>query len=148
MRGPKPKPEALRTGHGKKRHTVQAEPGAPSCPRHLQGEARREWRRVCRELTQLEILSRVDRAALAAYCQLYERWSEAEAKVRELGMVTETAQGNTIQNPWLGIANTALKLMRQYLTEFGLTPSSRCRIEVAPEKPEDTYEAFRRLNVN
>ena len=142
MTGRKPKPDSLRTGHHPKRHSPQAELGTPPCPKHLQGEARKEWRRVARELMSIGVLSKIDRAALAAYCQLYERWVDAEAKVREKGVVVATVAGNVIQNPYLGVANTALKLMRQYLTEFGLTPSSRCRIDMGPSKPADALNAF------
>ena len=44
----------------------------------------------------------------------------------------KTSKGNFIQNPLIGIANRALDLMHKYLTEFGLTPSSRTRIVAEP----------------
>ena len=61
----------------------------------------------------------VDRAALAAYCQAYGRWAQAERAVKALaerdgigaGLVVETKGGNMIQNPLVGVANRAMGLM-------------------------------------
>jgi P27 family predicted phage terminase small subunit len=79
----------------------------------------------------------LDRAALAAYCQAYGRWVEAEEKVREFGAVIKAPSGFPIQSPYLGIANTAMRQMRDFLTEFGMTPASRTRIEISG-KPSDS----------
>ncbi len=40
-----------------------------------------------------------------------------------------------IRNPALGIANEALKEMRAYAAELGLTPSSRARVVVPKDDP-------------
>lgn len=103
----------------------------PRCPEHLSAEAKREWRRVARELYEVGLLTRVDRAALAAYCQVWARWVEAERKVQELGAVITKQNGNLVQNPWLSVANRALEEMRKFLVEFGMTPSSRARVRPA-----------------
>ena len=95
-------------------------------------------------LLGLGLLTDVDRAALAAYCQAWARWIEAEEAIREHGMVVETDKGNLIQSPYVGIANQAMKQMRAFLVEFGMTPSSRSRVSV-PDNPEgDPYEQFKR----
>ena len=39
-----------------------------------------------------------------------------------------TSNGNIIQNPLVGIANKSLELMHKYLTEFGMSPSSRTQM--------------------
>ena len=78
------------------------------------------------------VLTKIDRAALAAYCQTYARWREAEDLLVEKGPLYRTQSNNIIQSPLVGIANRALDLMHKYLTEFGLTPSSRTRIVAEP----------------
>jgi P27 family predicted phage terminase small subunit len=142
MRGRKPKPTALKVLSGNPgKRPLPTEPelvrAIPRCPRHLDGEARREWRRIAGELYEAGLLTRVDRAALAAYCQAWARWVEAEEKVRELGAVVKTPTGCLMQNPWLGVANRALDEMRRFLVEFGMTPSSRTRVKVeSPNEPD------------
>ncbi|WP_417208440.1 phage terminase small subunit P27 family [Antarctobacter sp.] len=84
MRGRKPKPSGLKLVTGTDRSDRQnpsepkPQPACPEPPDHLKGEARAEWDRVCGQLCALGILSQIDRAALAAYCQAYGRWVQAE----------------------------------------------------------------------
>lgn len=80
----------------------------------------------------LRILTDLDRSALAAYCQAYGRWVEAERRLHETPMLLKIPSGVVQQNPWLTIANKQLELMHKYLTEFGLSPVSRSRVSVAP----------------
>ena len=108
------------------------DPSLPDAPTHLSPEAREEWDRVAGELYDLGVLSAVDRAALAAYCQAYGRWVAAERELRRedgsMNLISVTSNGNVIQNPLVGIANKSLELMHKYLTEFGMSPSSRTRV--------------------
>ena len=74
------------------------------------------------------VLTEVDMAAFAAYCQFYARWKEAQELITSGGSTFETDKGYQQQTPWVGIANTNQKLMlQQAASEFGLTPSSRSR---------------------
>jgi P27 family predicted phage terminase small subunit len=41
----------------------------PGCPKHLLPEAKKEWRRIGPELEALGLISKIDRPALALYCQ-------------------------------------------------------------------------------
>lgn len=104
-------------------------PAIPPCPSQLKGEARKEWRRVTRELLAAGVLMRCDMATLSLYCVAWARWKHAEAEVAKLGEVVKTKSGNVIQNPWLGVANTAAKQCHRFAVEFGLTPSSRRKVE-------------------
>ena len=149
MRGRKPKPTHLKiaTGNPGRRPLNKDEPNpeqsTPTCPSHLDSSARTEWRRITKELSELNLLTEMDRSALAAYCQAYSRWVEAENGIKKSGLVVETTNGNVIQSPLVGIANTALDMMRKFLVEFGMTPSSRSRITVGgKKKSEDPAEAY------
>lgn len=107
---------------------------APDCPTWLHREAKREWKRIAPLLAELGLLTRIDRSALAAYCQLFARWYEAERAIKKHGMVMMAPWGLEMQRPEVGIAANTLKLMKAYLVEFGLTPSARSRINVAAPK--------------
>ncbi len=143
MRGRKPKPTKMKVlaGNPGKRPLNKNEPqpksSIPDCPKFLTKEAVLEWKRITLELSVLGVLARIDRAALAAYCQVWARWAKAEDKLNQDGEVTLTEKGNEIQNPYLAIANKCLKQMREYLIEFGMTPSSRSRISGVPNKRSD-----------
>lgn len=44
------------------------------------------------------------------------------------GAVLKTKQGNLIQNPLIGVVNTARRDMQHLAAEFGLSPSARTQI--------------------
>lgn len=137
MSGPPKKPTAWRRMEGNrgKRAWNHAEPkppeGTPDCPDHLSEEARAEWHRLVDTLVSMGVISIVDRAVLAAYCQAYGRWVEAEQKLKEAPLLFKTPSGYVQQSPWLNIANKQMELMGRYMAEIGLTPASRSRIAIA-----------------
>jgi P27 family predicted phage terminase small subunit len=92
--------------------------------------ARREWRRIATPLHEMGVLTIFDRAALAAYCQAWARWVEAEEKLAETPPLLKTPSGYVQQSPWLSISNRQLELMGRYLAELGLSPSARARLRL------------------
>ena len=126
QRGRKPKPTAVKVleGNPGKRSLNTAEPKpekkAPRCPSWLEDEAKKEWKRMSKQLEQLGILTEIDMAAFAGYCQAYARWKEAQ----------------------VSIAQTYLKIMNKFCEQFGLTPSARSRIvaDTAEDKESDEME--------
>lgn len=139
MSGPPRKPTAWRRleGNRGKRAYNHDEPrppdGLPTCPTHLAEVAREEWGRLAEVLYDMGVVTLVDRAALAAYCQCYGRWVEAEEKLAATPMLLKTATGYVQQSPWLSIANKQLELMGRYMAELGLTPASRSRVAAYAE---------------
>jgi P27 family predicted phage terminase small subunit len=137
MVGRRPKPTALKLLDGNPGHRAMnnSEPlftGIPTCPKHLDKVAKAEWKRVAGELAATGLLTTVDRAALAAYCSAWSRWVTAEEAIQKFGMVIKSPKsGFPIQNPYVGVANTALDHLRKFASEFGMTPSSRSRINVS-----------------
>jgi P27 family predicted phage terminase small subunit len=170
MPGPPPKPTHLKlvTGNPGRRPLNKREPrpttGTPTAPAHLSVAARREWRRISLALAKMGVLTPVDRAALAAYCQAYADWAEAEKDLAINGRIilspvktvtktlkngtqtVETSGGFPMQNPWLAIRNRALELMHKFLAEFGMTPASRTRIVVEDggeqDRPKDPAASY------
>jgi len=150
MAGRRPKPTALKrvAGNPGKRALNEKEPtppiGVPDPPPHIVGEALAEWKRITPQLVALGILTDIDRAALAAYCQLWARWVEAEKSLSTTGTILKSPSGYPIQNPFLGVANTAIEGMRKFLGEFGMTPSSRSRITTnsADDPAKDPWAVF------
>src|SRR4051812_29469083 len=82
--GRPPKPTRLRIIEGVPGHSrpinenePQPEPILLDPPPQLQGAALEEWHAMAAELHKLRLLSKIDRAALAAYCQSWAIWSSA-----------------------------------------------------------------------
>jgi len=151
MRGRKPKPNVIKDlegNPGKRRRVRENEPvpkgGVPECPEHLDGEARAEWFRTAKVLLEMKLLTTADRSALAAYCTAYSRWVEAERQVKKLGPIVKSPdKGFPMKSPYLVIADQALEIMRKFMVEFGLTPSSRSRIRVpADAEAADEFDLF------
>lgn len=99
MRGRKPKPTEMKrlAGNPGKRpltgNTPPAWAKAPRPPKHLGKAARAEWKRMLAELERLGIAASCDRAALALYCQVYQRWVTAEERLAKQSLVLEGADG-------------------------------------------------------
>jgi P27 family predicted phage terminase small subunit len=150
MRGRKPLPTAIKRlrGNPGKGPLNEREPvvasAIPVCPAHLDDEAKHEWRRITRELKRAGLVTRLDRAALAAYCQAWSRWIDAEQKIRTAGAVVLSPKKYPMLNPYLVVANRAMAQMRQFLTEFGMTPSARSRVhtDATPDSEAAEMEAF------
>ena len=151
MRGRKPLPSKIILLKGGTKHTHRPlrknEPKPPTtipkCPEHLDKEAQAEWKRMAKELKPLGILTQLDKAIFAVYCQAFSTWAQATRKITEMGMVRVTKNGFTEQNPFLPIANKAKEQMMKALIEMGMTPSSRARVKVtSPPKEEDDKERF------
>jgi len=108
----------------------------PDCPAHLIADAKVEWNRITPMLLRYHLITIIDMAALALYCQAYGRWQEAERKIVEMrekggdGLLIKAPSGYPIQNPYLAIANRAMEDCHKYLQQFGLSPSARTRVVV------------------
>ena len=141
MRGPKPTPTALRLlrGNPGKRPLNAQEPqplaATPDCPEHLDAAAALEWVRIVPELETLGLLTLIDRAALAAYCQAYSRWQAAEAIIATEGLTTLNLKTGCVRaHPAVSIAKESMRLVREFMSEFGLSPASRTRLKVEPKQ--------------
>lgn len=149
-RGRKPTPTAIKLleGNPGKRPLNANEPKpekkAPSCPKWLEPEAKKEWRRLAKQMEQIGILTQVDMAAFAGYCQAYARWKEAEEFITQHGSILRTKSGYVQPVPQVSIAQTYLKIMNRFAEQFGLTPAARSRIiaEDNTSGPSDEMEAL------
>ena len=101
-----------------------------------------KWRRLAAVLHRLGLLSTLDRAALAAYCQAWGRWVEAETRLQETPVMLRTPSGYVQPSPWLAVANKNLELMQKYMAELGMTPASRSRVTVQDRLRPKPWEMF------
>ena len=148
MRGRKPLPSnvvRLRGNPGKRRLNdaePRPAPRVPTCPACLGDVARQEWKRLTRELAGLGLLTGLDRGLLAAYCEAHALWVEAVSSIQRYGTMVKSPNGYPMQSPYVAVANKQVDIMVRIAAEFGMTPSSRTRIRVDEQRPEDPFEAF------
>ncbi len=156
-RGRKPRPTHLRViegNPGKRRlNTAEPQPTAvvlPEAPAWLNAVAKEEWARLSLELFRLRLLTTADTSTLAGYCQSYGRWVQAERAIARMaekdqltgGLMIKTSNGNAIQNPLVGTANTAMRDMLRFAAEFGLTPAARARLSLGAEPPRSKFDGL------
>lgn len=157
-RGPKPKPTRLKVIEGNPGHRPlnENEPAAPvgdlpDPPSFLHPLAVEHWHFVAPDLYGMGVLSRIDVAVFAAYCQCFARWRIAEEAIAKdakkrgnkatSGLTVKTKNGNVIQNPMLSTANAAFRDMAKLAAELGLTPSARTTLENKRGQSEDPLVA-------
>ena len=143
-RGPPPKPTHLHLINGnpskKPRHQltdqVTPEISIPKSPTHLLPLAKKEWARIAPQLETIGLITEMDMAALAVYCQAYARWASAESKLKKMGgdgLIEETPSGYKQMSVLLQISNRAVEQMHKFMGEFGMSPSSRSRVTASPQ---------------
>lgn len=157
MKGRRPKPTVLKVLQGNpgkrplNKNEPRPSPRAPGCPTWLAPEAKAEWRRVVPVLDRLGMLSKVDRAALTAYCETWATFVTAQRELHEHGLVNYILEDrftskddegvriyvHVTKNPAVIVARDAAAQIRQFCAEFGLTPSSRSRMELPEQVGED-----------
>jgi P27 family predicted phage terminase small subunit len=147
MRGRKPTPTALKVVRGNPggRPLNEDEPkpkGEAVMPDYLSPSAAAHWPTVAEQLSNAGVLTSMDVAALALYCESFARWQEAQAMIAKTGLVVPGQKGTLTQSPYVVIGNAAFEQMRRLLIEFGMTPSSRSRVTKSGGTDDDEYGAF------
>ena len=113
----------------------------PLPPEYLNAVARAEWARIVPALEREGLVTHLDRANIAAYCQVYARICEAEAALAAEGTVITTPSGIRRANPWCAILNTCLRQLSALSGQLGLSPSARTHVDITEEKRDRDFEA-------
>lgn len=105
-------------------------------PAHASEDGRAEWQRLGSLLEQLGLISDLDLAAFALYCEAWSDYLRACRKLQQLGdkgYVMDTPSGYQQIGPWLSIKNNAAANVNKYKSEFGLSPADWNRVEANPQ---------------
>ena len=139
MAGKKPLPTKIKLFRGENRterlNPNEPQPRAiiPRVPAYLNDVAKKEWRHTVKKLHQLGIFTEIDERALATYCQAFSLSLKAAEVLEEKGLTT-MSRGSEVQRPEVAILNKCQLMMHRFLIEFGMTPSSRTKLEVKTPK--------------
>ena len=149
MRGRKPSPTQLklvRGNPGKRpiRAAGEPKPGhtLPEAPVHLSARAKAAWDQIAPILSGMGVLTEADAVALELLCEAYADYSEAREELRAFGSnyyETTTQTGATMRrlHPAVSVMQEADRRIRNWLVEFGQTPSARSRIQITVPPPKD-----------
>ena len=129
--------------------------GAGREPTWLKGEARWLWRQL-RELLGPDgenVISALDRTALAVLCNTWREYREAERLIEKYGEVYETVskEGGRMlrKNPAVEMRADADRRLRAWLTEFGCTPAAVSKVAKQPGENNNPLAALlARRNAN
>jgi P27 family predicted phage terminase small subunit len=103
--------------------------GEPAMPFQLPPRALHYWKLLVPILLGMERLTIADGDALGGYCTVLAKAEEAGDLIKKHGTILRDGT----PNPAVEIQSDAMRDMRAYETMFGLTPSSRPRLGVAPD---------------
>jgi P27 family predicted phage terminase small subunit len=115
---------------------------APEAPDWLDEEACAEWERVTPDLIKLGLISRLDRQALAQYCEAvsdYRRWTlriqRLNASLEDKGDVQTYRTGAKDLSIWRKLRNDAERRADSAGAKFGFSPLARraLRAAMAPQ---------------
>ena len=149
-RGTKPKPTALKALSNKKFHGQgrENEPTPeieiPECPDFLTKEAVKEWRYMAPILKENGLITKMDKALFAAYCQSYGDWVDISKTLKTEECIHKTATGNTTVNPRIWLRDKARNSMIKTAVQFGLSPSSRSDVSTKVRDEANPYLAWQR----
>lgn len=112
-------------------------------PKWLDDIAKKEFKRIVREMEQTGILTNIDVDMLALYCDAYSQYIQCCEVIRREGLMVEytnkAAETNKVPHPLLSKKKQLFEQMKALATEFGFTPSARAKIAIPKqEKKEET----------
>lgn len=107
----------------------------PSPPKMLDVKARREWRRLIREMPD-GLIGQLDRAQLAVHCVAWSTFVAEVAELAKSGPVITSPSGYPMLSPHWTVFVQCSKVIDRTGAELGLSPISRTRIKSAtPKRP-------------
>lgn len=152
MPGPAPKPTALKllTGNAGKRAPSKREPKLkaekPRTPAHLNATAKHAHKGLCELLLSMGVLTVADGKGLELLCAAYAEWRGLAKIVKTEGYTYETTNGQGERmikaRPEVAMGSDAWKRVKSMIVEYGLTPSSRTRVETNEPLTSDPLQEF------
>ena len=111
-------------------------------PTWLDTAAKKEFRRLAKELAALDIIQNTDIGGLAIACDAYSKYIMATSAITETTIntqLTKTDGGVTVKKVPLSAVDKYATIYRQYCSEYGLTPAARIKLAavLSSDKQED-----------
>ena len=115
-------------------------PGVGDCPKHLKGQAKKIWETLAPELEDLGLLTSADVDSFGTYVWLCGECIKLIKDIDKNGNIHTTPNGHKQPRAEVSMLREFLKLKRALAQEFGLSPTSRVRLSVAPKLENTEFE--------
>ena len=142
-KGRKPSPSHLKVVRGTKRSDRGAknEPvldrARPSAPLSMSDRGREAWGYVVGILDSMGVLTEADSMAVELMCEARSDWLSAREAINSAGGETYKTDAGLIKaHPAVAMRNDAARRLQSLLAEFGMTPSSRSKVNAREEESD------------
>jgi|SRR3972149_5711304 len=107
-------------------------------------EAKKCWLELAPQLYDAGLFTNIEVQTFERYCIIYGHWSYALKMLRKEGwFVFNKKTRRSRLSVWIKLSDAYERRLMAYITEFGLSPSSRSRISMpARKKNEDEFGSF------
>ena len=146
IKGRKPLPNAIKKITGVRKSRIKNEPKMPKlrdsdAPDYLDELGKEKWNQLYPILKRTGVLLATDADILAVCCDAYSTWRKANKELHlAVSLEIETPNGGRQQAPIVATERNARLTYMRALTELGLTPSSRARLNVASDETPELAE--------
>lgn len=106
--------------------------------------AKKEWRRLVKEMDKIDIIGNLDRNNLAGYCNAFSNYQKATKELKDAPLCVEKATRTgtvVVKNPIIDIQRLYADEMRKFASLCGLTIDSR--LKAAVTKTRKTEESVK-----
>lgn len=112
-------------------------------PDWLQGDARRLFQQLVRDMKDTELYTNVEVQPLAIYCDAVIKHRDATLELERDGLTIAGARGGLVQHPAVLVATKYAQVAARYGAMLGLDPSSRAGLAIprGEDKPKDNFAA-------
>lgn len=138
--GPKPKPRKAKPGRGKPDSAPLDGKVDTTCPAWLDNYGKTFWRRYVPKLAKEGHFKTIDRPAFETMANCYSQFRKSQKIIEDKGFTFTTQNGYEQQRPEVSIMNKAQEQLRMLFAEFGMTASSRTRLDPDGEGDDDERE--------
>lgn len=126
---------------GQKKQIVERNTSKPALPKELDDAAIVIWNSIVADLESTGTLHSTDEKIIKLYSQGQSLLDKVESKLPTLEYIEKGDKGRSFLNPLLNFYTTLRAQQKQFLSELGLTPSTR-----KGSSEEDELAIFTRNN--
>ena len=111
-------------------------------PEWMMTAGKKMYRSMCELLIARRMLTTANVHQVAAMCQSYAKYMQAENRLKAEGAVFYTDKGYAQQSPWINISSQSLREYLSIASTFGFDPISALKIRQPNSGTSDPMEEF------